>query len=245
LILTLRRPLSHGLDMVFNYTLSKSIDDGAVSGQFGTFYGTDDPVNPANQRQENALSDLDQRQRFVGSLVWTPLFTKKIPNRAARAVFDGFAFSSVLTFATGMPVTGSMSGYPSNGVDGGLTGGVASNSAAATGGRIPWIGRNTFKGPGMQDIDFRVMREFRIRERMKLQFLGEAFNLFNHTNIFSVNTTAYNFTALGGAGCSASANAGTNGCLTPNAAFLTPTSSSSANGLYGARQLQVSAKFIF
>ena len=150
-----------------------------------------------------------------------------------------------MTFATGMPVAGSMSGFPSNGVDGGLTGGVVSNSAAATGGRIPWIGRNTFHGPGMQDVDFRMMREFPIRERMKLQFLGEAFNLFNHTNIFSVNTTAYNYAAVGGAGCPASALSGGNGCLSPNAAFLTPTSSSSANGLYGARQLQVSAKLIF
>jgi hypothetical protein len=144
-----------------------------------------------------------------------------------------------------MPVTGLISGYPSNGVDGGLTGGVVSNSDAATGGRIPWIGRNTFPGPGMEDIDLRVTRTFSIRERMKLQFLGEAFNLFNHMNIFSVNTTAYSYTAVGGAGCAASANTGTNGCLIPNAAFLTPTSSSSANGLYGARQLQVLAKFIF
>jgi outer membrane receptor protein involved in Fe transport len=245
MLLTVRRPLNHEVDLLFNYTLSKAIDDGAVSGQFGTFYGTDDPVNPYNQKQENALSDLDQRQRFVGSVVWTPLFTKKISNKVVRSLADGFVLSSVMTFATGMPVTGSISGFPSNGVDGGLTGGVVSNSAAATGGRIPWIGRNTFKGPGMQDIDFRIMREVPIRERMRLQFLGEAFNLFNHMNIFSVNTTAYTYSALGGSGCSAAANAGTNGCLTPNSSFLTPTSSSSANGLYGARQLQFSAKLIF
>jgi outer membrane receptor protein involved in Fe transport len=245
MLLSLRHPLSHGIDFLFNYTWSKSIDDGAVSGQFGTFYGTDVSVNPYNQKQENALSDLNQRQRFVGSLVWTPLFTKRISNKAARAVADGFVFSTVMTFATGFPVTGQISGFPSNGVDGGLTGGAVSNTAAATGGRLPWIGRNTFPGPGMSNIDLRVMRQFTIRERMSLQFLGEAFNLFNHTNIFSVNTTAYTYAAVGGSGCSASANAGTNGCLIPSPTFLVPTSSSSANGLYGARQLQVSAKFIF
>ena len=245
MLLSLRHPLSHGVDFLFNYTWSKSIDDGAVSGQFGTFYGTDSPVNPYNQKQENALSDLDQRQRFAGSLVWTPLFTKRIPNKAARAIADGFVFSTVMTFATGFPVTGQISGFPSNGVDGGLTGGVVSNGAAATGGRIPWIGRNTFVGPGMSDIDLRIMRQFAIRERLRLQFLGEAFNLFNHTNIFSVNTTAYTYAAVGGSGCSAAANAGTNGCLIPSPTFLLPTSSSSANGLYGARQLQVSAKIIF
>jgi hypothetical protein len=31
----------------------------------------------------------------------------------------------------------------------------------------------------------------------------------------------------------------------PNAAFLAPTSSTSTNGLYGARQLQFSAKLVF
>ncbi len=245
LALTLRRPLSHGLEMLFNYTLSKTIDDGAVSGQFGTFYGTDAPVDPLNQKRENARSDLDQRQRFVGSLMWKPDFTRKIGNRLVKQVVDGFVFSSVMTFATGMPVTGAISGFPSNGVDGGLTGGVVSNSASSTGGRISWIGRNTFHGPGMEDVDLRVMREFSIHERLKLQFLGEAFNLFNHTNIFSVNTTAYTYAALGATGCSASQNAGTNGYLTPSPTFMTPTSSSSANGLYGARQLQVSARFTF
>jgi len=39
--------------------------------------------------------------------------------------------------------------------------------------------------------------------------------------------------------------AGTNGCIIPNPTFLLPTSSSSTNGLYTARQLQISAKIVF
>jgi hypothetical protein len=49
--------------------------------------------------------------------------------------------------------------------------------------------------------------------------------------------------ALGGTGCPKTLT--TNGCLTPSATFLTPTSSTSSNGLYGSRQLQISAKFVF
>ncbi len=68
-VLTFRKPMSHGLELLFNYTYSKSIDDGAVAGANGTFFGTDPPVDPLNQRRENADSDLDQRHRFVASMV--------------------------------------------------------------------------------------------------------------------------------------------------------------------------------
>jgi hypothetical protein len=60
-----------------------------------------------------------------------------------------------------------------------------------------------------------------------------------------VNGTVFNYTAVGSGACTNALAAGTNGCLVPNAAFLAPTSSSSTNGLYGARQLQVSAKITF
>ena len=120
-----------------------------------------------------------------------------------------------------------------------------SNSAAATGGRITWMGRNSFAGPGMRNIDFRAMRDIPLRERVKLQLLVEAFNVFNHTNIFAVNTTAYSYTAPGAAGCTAVSNPAFNGCLIPNPAFMTPTSSSSGNGLFGARQIQLSGKLNF
>jgi hypothetical protein len=72
--------------------------------------------------------------------------------------------------------------------------------------------------------------------------LGEAFNLFNQTNIFgsfSVNSTAFNFTAAGSGVCSSHAN----GCLVPNAAYLAPTSTSTLT--YGPRQLQISGRLTF
>jgi hypothetical protein len=74
---------------------------------------------------------------------------------------------------------------------------------------------------------------------MKLALVGDAFNLFNHTNVSSVNTTAFNYTAAGSGVCSGH----TNGCYAPNAAFLSPTATS--NLLFGPRQLQVSARLTF
>ncbi len=245
LVLTLHRPMSHGLEMLFNFTWSKSIDDGAVAGANGTFNGTDPPLNPQNQKQENSLSDNNQKARFTGSIIYTPTQFHKLTNKAEKALLDGWSFSLVTTAFSGLPVFATISGFPSGGVDYGVTGGEVTNTGGSTGGRPPQLGRNVFIGPGVVDFDVRVNRDFALTEKYHLQFLAEAFNLANHTKITAVNGTAFNYTAVGSGACTSTIGAGTNGCLVPNPAFLAPTSSTSATGLYSARQLQFSAKFIF
>jgi hypothetical protein len=244
-VVTLRKPMNHGVELLVNYTYSKSIDDGAVAGANGTFFGTDPPVDPLNQRRENSLSDLDQRHRFVGSVVYTPLMFSKVSNRALHAVLNGYAFSSVMTFASAQPLFASISGFPSGGADSGLTGGTTTNTGGTTGGRPLFEGRNVYFGHPLYNVDLRVMRQFPIREKLRLQVQVEAFNLFNHTNISAVNTTAFTYAAAGSGACTTSIAAGANGCLVPSPTFMAPTASSSTNGLYGARQLQISAKITF
>src|SRR5689334_6823292 len=99
-VLTFRKRMSSGLEFVANYTLAKATDGGQVPGQFGTFNGTDSPIDPYNRRLEYALSDLDQRHRFVGNVVWIPQFTRKISNRGLRFLLDGYAWSTILTIGT-------------------------------------------------------------------------------------------------------------------------------------------------
>jgi hypothetical protein len=236
-VLTFRRPMRHGLEFLANYTLSKSTDGGQVPGQYGTFYGTDSPVDPLNRKLEYAPSDLDQRHRLTVSVVWAPTF--KVDNHMTHLLVNGFSFSTIVTAASGQPLTGSISGYPSGGVDGGLTGGVVSNSGGNIGGRPNWVPRNGYNLPNLYNVDFRLARTFSFGEHVRLQLLGEAFNIFNHTNILSLNSTQYNYSAAGSGACAGHSN----GCLVPVASFLAPTSSS--NGLYGARQLQISGRIFF
>lgn len=238
MVITIRRPMRHGFEFTANYTLSKATDGGQVIGSNGTFNGTNYAVDPMNKKLEYGLSDLDQRQRFVGSAVWMPSF-KGISNPATRLILDGWMVSTIVSVSTGQPVTPNLSSFPSGGADGGLTGGLVSNGGVASSGRAPWLPRAYYIGPGSQDVDFRLGRQFAYRERVKLLLLGEAFNLFNHTNITSVNTTGFNFTAAGSGVCAGHTNA----CLSPNAAFMATTATS--NLLGGARQLQLSGRITF
>ncbi|HLY15849.1 MAG TPA: carboxypeptidase regulatory-like domain-containing protein [Bryobacteraceae bacterium] len=45
-------------------------------------------------------------------------------------------------------------------------------------------GRNTFRGPGYWNLNVGVYKTFNITERFKLQLRGEAYNLFNHSNLY-------------------------------------------------------------
>ena len=242
MVLTVRRPMRHGLEFTANYTFSKAFDGAQAAGNFGTFNGTDYPVDPYNRKLEYGLSDLDQRQRFVANAVWMPSL-KNLPNQAARMILDGWAFSTIVTMSTGQPVTPYISGAPSP-LDGGVTGGVS--YAGATQGRAGWLPRNAFTAPGFHNVDFRVGRQFALGERLKLSLIGEAFNLFNHTNVSSVwgyssSYPAFSYLAAGSGACAGHTNA----CFVPytSTPFLSPSTTS--NLLWGPRQLQISGRLTF
>jgi hypothetical protein len=252
LIVTVKKQFTHGFEFLANYTLAKAQDDGQVLGSTGTFSGSSDaPLDPYNQQAEWGTSDYDQRQRFITSLLYAPTF--KVENSTLNEIVNGFGFSGVITIASPLPVNALMNSSSSQTftgigtmIDGGVTGGVSLN-AGNNAGRIPVVPKNFFRGKTqIRDVDFRISRDIKLfRERYKLQIIGEAFNIFNHTMVTSVNTTAYNFTSNSASSttCSLTILGNSNPCLTPNASFLSPTATS--NGIISARQLQISGKFFF
>ncbi len=50
------------------------------------------------------------------------------------------------------------------------------------------LGRNTIREPGEFNIDLAITRTFPIRERLRFELRGEAFNFLNHTNFNAPNT---------------------------------------------------------
>ena len=62
-------------------------------------------------------------------------------------------------------------------------------------------GRDSLRGPGFWNLDFSVFRNFDIVERLRFQFRGEFFNIFNHTNFSNPASTLgnSNFGVISGA----------------------------------------------
>ncbi len=44
------------------------------------------------------------------------------------------------------------------------------------------LGRNSFNGPSIWNMDMGILKDFSVTERFKLQFRAEFFNVFNHAN---------------------------------------------------------------
>jgi hypothetical protein len=256
---SLRRPFNNGLELLLNYTWARSTDTDQVQGAFGTFFGGNPVLDPNQVHSENGLSDIDVRNRFVGSFVYQPRVFHD--NKWVKYSLDGFLFSGTETASAGQPIVASMSGTVYNGgpgsfgADGNIYGGaMSSSSGLATTGRPPQIGRNSIVGPGFNNFDFRISRDVPLRESVRLQLNAEAFNLLNHRIITGVNSiySAYNAATPTSATCNSASAApvgsALQGCISPYSGTGTAAfgvANSTSNTLYGPRQLQFSAKLVF
>jgi len=63
------------------------------------------------------------------------------------------------------------------------------NPALMTPGVFGNLGRNSLVGPGFQNWDISLLKNFHFTEHRSLQFRAESFNIFNHTNFTGVGTT--------------------------------------------------------
>jgi hypothetical protein len=258
--LSLRKPTSHGVEVLATYTLAKATDNGEAGGASGgLFLGGEPVLNPYNLQGEYATSNIDVRNRFTGSVIYAPTFTKNLSNRIERGVADGWSVATTVTATNGQPYSGQITtttaqcltkgqvggtgasacvGTP--GLDGGMTAATLSSSANLAGGRIAWMPRNSFRLPGYSNVDLRLAKQFTLRDRYNFEFRAEAFNLFNSTILQAVNTGAYAFVAPGAAGCPATH---TNTCVVPQSTFQQSATTSSF--LLGARQMQFGFRFGF
>jgi outer membrane receptor protein involved in Fe transport len=263
LVLQGNRRLTNGLQFQMNYTLSRAQDNGQSSV---TFTSNNLPFNAFDQANENGLSAFDRRHKFVASVVYNTEFERFKDNAAARAIFNGWTIAPILNAFSGARVTQSISGtinpaaYGFTGNAAQITalcgaggnpaatascttpGGGANGSGGST--RFAGLPRNEFKQPKVWYVDLRLSRRFRITEGTRLEILGEAFNLFNRTQVTTVTSTFYNYAS------NTSSPACPNGltqCLLFNDSINTPflgvTGADST--LFRERQIQFAARFEF
>ena len=270
MLVSVRKPVSHGFQFLANYTLSRTVDDGQASYANGSngpaqelnFNGPS-PIDPYNWKGEQALSGLDIRNRFSGSVVWQPSFGRNRSNIVERKLLAGWNVSATVTASNGsrysgqVPGTGIQSVGGVSGLDGGMSGAAVTGIGTNFGGRVAWLSRDSFVLPSYSNVDLRFEKQFTVRERFNFAFRAEAFNLFNKTIVQAVDTNAYNFAApaapsgsilnpscWNGSGVMPAGTAvHTNTCMVPVSTFQNPTTTTGI--LLGARQLQFGLRFEF
>jgi len=183
------------LELLAGYTYSKAIDQAS---------GLGDQVNPFNPGETKELAAFDVRHNFVFSYTYDLPFYRLIGH--APILTRGWQLSGITRFSTGLPITllelddNSLIGTPCagpncNGID---TPNVAPgplnltdprsgkpyfNTSLFSSEQLGQLGnssRRYFSGPGINNWDMALAKDFPLHEQMHLEFRAEFFNVFNH-----------------------------------------------------------------
>jgi len=213
----LKRRFARGFQFIAAYTFSKAVDN--KPDQTMVVVGTDDVKGLQNNLDigdDYARSDLDIPHRFV----FSPLYeigTVATDNGVAKALLSNWTFSGIITLQSGFAYSA-------------LIAGDANRDGNAATDRVPGTLRNQFTSPNIYVFDTRVTKSFRIGEKLNLSLMAEAFNLFNRSNIATVNTGRYGI-------ASSSATVLTSPALSTPFGF--------ARTFLGERQMQLAVKLKF
>jgi hypothetical protein len=214
----LEKRLSSGLSFLTAFTYGKSIDEqsqaslGFHSG--GSFRDNNNP------EWEKGPSDYDQKYRFVNSLSYTlPIGQGKALlgslHGIGNTLIGGWELQGIQSWSSGLPYTITELGDPNNNTGdteehpnrvvgvplypSGPAVSSAFNPAAFTlqpFGSYGNSGRNVIWTAPQLQLDTSLFKDFAVKERMKLQFRAEFFNMTNHAN-FRNNSLINNFNAAG------------------------------------------------
>lgn len=216
--LKLEKRFSRGLQTLITYTFAKSIDDASIGGlSWMAGIGTS-LQNPNNRRLERSLSAYDIPQVLGISYVYELPFGhgKAIGGSwhpILNGIFGGWKTNGILRFSTGTPLSLSLNQstpLPTYGAQRpNLTATLEKTSASnfreqyfanpevvvkpalyALGNAPRTIG--SVRAPGVNNANLSLLKSFElglVREGMRLEFRGEAFNALNHPQFCGPNTT--------------------------------------------------------
>jgi len=186
-----------GLTLLFSYTYSKNIDlgIGPFSGDSTSAGGIQDYHNLHN---EYSVSALDQTHRFIANAVYElPIFTKQ--HGFAGRILGGWEMGAIFSTYSGSPLGITQSTNNTFSQGGGQRpnwSGVSAKLSDPTPNQ--WFDTSQFtlvstpytfgnvartlgglRAAGLKELDMTFTKNTTIRERLKLQFRSEFFNLTN------------------------------------------------------------------
>lgn len=195
--ITLQHRFTNGLSYSLAYTWSKSEDLGATDGLAGN------AQNPYNLWQEKGVTDYNLPQVFAAGWVYQLPFGKgasfSSSNQTINAIIGGWELSGILQLTSGAPYgvylcgdianVGRTDCYERPNLVGDpnlsnpspaawFNGNAFAVPAQYTYGNA---GRNILSGDGYVNLDLSLLRTIPIRERFRLQFRFDAFNISNTT----------------------------------------------------------------
>lgn len=251
LVVEANHRLSKHVQFNANYTWSHALDYGENAT---TFSDTSDLLVPNNIRAEYGNSIFNVPNRFVFHAV------VEAPWHQAGALgylVNDWQLAPIYQIQNGLPYSLVTSGTAPNITSNGATFTPLSSGVNGSGGRkgIDAVGRNTFTLPRTQVVDLKLSKSFKFGDRYGVEVLGEAFNLFNHVNVTSAQTTGYfisksNITLPDGSTVTCS-NAAP--CLNFNwvksGSSALPVfgsfTNANSNFAYSSRQIQIGFRFTF
>ena len=203
-----------------SYTFSKTISNVDSISNLGDF-----PVT--SLRQEKSLSRQDVRNRLVFSFMSTGPANVRLLRGASLAALMTLQSGSPYTIYAGNDLNND--GNPLNDRPGYPAGSSQCPEGCA-------LGRNSYIGPGLDNVDLRLGWNFKLREGWTLDLTVDGFNTFNRVNIKDINTTCGSGNMLA---CPNAAPQPLEGGFTLPTLYLTP------RDVFNAREIQYGAKLRF
>jgi hypothetical protein len=199
------------------YTFSKALGNQNQTNTGNQAYGFDSNIgfqNPRNPRGDYGRPNYDRPHVFTSAYVYQLPFFRHSNHLLAREILSGFGTSGLITAQSGFAQTvglsstyaglanrpnqiaplvrNSGSGKRALGQPGLYSfASFAPPSFGTFGNSEPGV----LRGPKEVSFAAAVNKDFPITERARIQIRAEAFNVFNHPNINSINSTYYLSTA--------------------------------------------------
>ncbi|HET9308734.1 MAG TPA: carboxypeptidase regulatory-like domain-containing protein [Candidatus Sulfotelmatobacter sp.] len=187
------------LHLQVSYTLAKAMDATTASGSGGDLQNATNPY--AGWRYDWGPSVYDRRNVFFANFVYDlPLF-RDATSRLVRGGLGGWQLSAIITEESGAPINLGVSGttaasvISNSGTRPDVSGSISYPKTAAA-----WfsgnfsappcvtgpdcygnLGFDAIRGPGRNNFDLSLLKNFAFTEKFHMEFRAEAFNAFNHT----------------------------------------------------------------
>jgi hypothetical protein len=200
--ITMNGTIHHDLHLQASYTAARAKDSTTATGSGGDLNNATNPY--VGYSYDYGPSVFNRNNVFFVNFIYDLPFLRNDSNHLVRSTLAGWEVAAIITAESGAPinlglsgvntpasiisnsgdrptVTGSIS-YPKtvNEWFSGTFGDPACTSGGSGADCYGNLGFDAITGPGRQNWDLSLLKDFAFTERLKLEFRAEAFNAFNH-----------------------------------------------------------------